>query len=111
MSLRPNNHPTDSRLAVLGARLIAAAFSDYRRRFGKDLLMVGGIDKRVLAKGPAEIAAEIDRVRPLIEQGGYIPMPDHLIPPDVSWSDYVYYLKGMAQVSVALGAAMSREKQ
>jgi isocitrate dehydrogenase kinase/phosphatase len=33
MSPRPNSRPTDSRLAVLGARLIAAAFSDYRRRF------------------------------------------------------------------------------
>ena len=80
-----------------------ADVNDYRRRFGKDMLMIGGIDKRELAKGHAEIDAEIDRVRPLIEQGGYIPLPDHLIPPDVSWSNYVYYLTRMTQLSAELG--------
>jgi hypothetical protein len=32
----------------------------------------------------------------LVEEGGYIPEPDHGIPPDVSWSsfcEYMTYLK------------------
>ena len=65
----------------------------YRKEYGKDLLMIGGVDKRELAKGKADIRAELDRVRPLIEEGGYVPMTDHLIPPDVSLDNYKFYLQ------------------
>ena len=40
--------------------------------------------------------AEVDRVMPLIEEGGYIPELDHSVPPGVSWAnfcDYIGYLK------------------
>jgi uroporphyrinogen-III decarboxylase len=69
---------------------------EVRRRFGRDLAMIGGIDKRAIARGTAAIHREIDRVMPLVEQGGYLPELDHGVPPDVSWPDfqeYVRYLK------------------
>ena len=56
----------------------------------------GGFFKRVLAKGGAVMRAEVDRVMPLVEQGGYPPEIDHSVPPDVSWAnfcDYIGYLK------------------
>jgi uroporphyrinogen decarboxylase len=28
---------------------------------------------------------------PLIEEGGFIPTVDHLVPPDVSWDNFRYY--------------------
>lgn len=62
-----------------------------RRRFGRDLRMWFGIDKRALAKGRCEIDAELERVRPLVEEGGYIPGLDHGVPPDVPFSNYCYY--------------------
>lgn len=62
-----------------------------RREYGNRLVMMGGIDKRALAKGEAEIEAEIKRVWPVVESGGYIPHADHWIPPDVSWGNFCYY--------------------
>jgi uroporphyrinogen decarboxylase len=67
-----------------------------RRQYGKRLGIMGGLDKRVLAKGGPVMRAEVDRVMPLIEEGGYIPELDHSVPPGVSWAnfcDYIGYLK------------------
>lgn len=68
--------------------------NDYRRRF-PDLALMGGIDKRALAKGPAEIDAELDRVWPAVATGRYIPDLDHLVPDDVSWDNYLYYARAL----------------
>jgi uroporphyrinogen decarboxylase len=57
---------------------------------------MGGLDKRVLKEGGDVMRREVDRVMPLVEQGGYIPELDHSVPPDVSWKnfcDYIEYLK------------------
>ncbi len=64
--------------------------NEFRRRW-PDLGVMGGIDKRALAVGPAAIDAELDRVWPAVEAGRYIPDLDHLVPSDVSWSNYAYY--------------------
>ena len=69
-----------------------------RKKFGRELRMFGGFDKRILAAGKKQIRAELERLRPLIEDGGYIPGIDHGTPPDVSWVNaccYVETLKGM----------------
>lgn len=66
---------------------------DVRKKFGKDICMVGGVDKRELAKGRAEIEAEVYRLAPLIEEGGFIPTVDHAVPPDVSLENFRYYLE------------------
>lgn len=63
----------------------------WREEFGLDLRLRGGIDKRALALGREAIDAELARIRPLLDQGGYIPHLDHLVPPDVSYDDYCYY--------------------
>jgi len=62
-----------------------------RREYGKRLVMMGGIDKRALAKGKPEIEKEMRRVWPVVESGGYIPHADHWIPPDVSWDNLCHY--------------------
>ena len=69
-----------------------------RRRYGRHLRLWGGVDKRALAHGPAAIDAELERVRPLIADGGYIPHTDHSIPPDVSYADFLYYTRRIAEV-------------
>ena len=65
---------------------------ELRRRFGKDLRLWGGVDKRVLPRGPAAIRAHLRELIPLIEEGGYIPTIDHTVPPDVSWDNFRYYM-------------------
>ena len=63
----------------------------YRREYGKDLLMTGGIDKRALAQGRAAVDRELETRIPLALEGGYIPTVDHAIPPDVSYDNFYYY--------------------
>jgi uroporphyrinogen decarboxylase len=68
---------------------------EIRRQYGRNLVIMGGIDKRVLVPGGAVMRREVDRVMPLVEEGGYIPELDHSVPPDVSWGnfcEYVHYL-------------------
>lgn len=64
----------------------------FRKDYGKDLLMIGGFNKKVLARTPAEITQEIERLSPLVEEGGFIPLPDHRVPPDVPYKNYLHYI-------------------
>ena len=64
-----------------------------RRRFGRELRMVGGFNKLALEKGRAAIDAEIERRLPIMRDGGFLLMPDHLITPGVPLADYTYYLE------------------
>jgi hypothetical protein len=69
---------------------------DFRRKFGRNMAYRGGVDKRAMAKGGKAIEAEIRRLEPVIRDGGYIPGCDHGIPPDVSWPNFVHYVKLLA---------------
>ena len=60
--------------------------------YGKDLRIMGGVDKMELAKGPDAIKAYLESVVPAVERGGYIPFCDHRCPPNVKPEDYMYYL-------------------
>ena len=64
-----------------------------RERFGRKVLFVGGVDKLALIAGGKAIDRELERLTPLLEEGGYIPMVDHRCPPEVSYQTYLYYLK------------------
>lgn len=70
----------------------------YRQQYGKELLMMGGFDKHVLQKGPTEIEAEVRRLAPLVEEGGYIGFCDHRVPPDVKLQDYIFYLEKVREI-------------
>jgi hypothetical protein len=63
-----------------------------RRKYGKNLIIQGAIDKRALAQGREAIEREVlAKVPWLCLQGGYFPQVDHLVPPDVSLENYTYY--------------------
>ena len=68
-----------------------ASIAPWREKYGKELRGVGGMNKNVFAKDKAAIDEEIKRLKPLIELGGYIPCPDHRIPPDAKWDLVKYY--------------------
>ncbi|MBN1311795.1 MAG: hypothetical protein JXB30_10270 [Anaerolineae bacterium] len=70
----------------------------YRRKYGKDLLMMGGFDKHILAQSKEDIEREVYRLAPLVEEGGFIPFCDHRIPPDVSLENYLFYLEKAREV-------------
>jgi hypothetical protein len=59
-----------------------------------DLVMKGGIDKRVLATTKAEIDAMVERIIPAMRaRGGYMPTCDHGVPMEVSLENYRHYRK------------------
>lgn len=60
--------------------------------YGKDLRIMGGVDKIELGKGKEAIKAYLETLVPLVERGGYIPFCDHRCPPNVKPEDYIYYL-------------------
>ena len=59
----------------------------------------GGFDKRAIAKGPEAIDKELARIKPVIDDGGFIPGCDHGIPHDISWQNFLYYTKRLAQAT------------
>ncbi len=65
----------------------------WRQEFGMDLRLRGGIAKAPLVEGGKAIDRELERIRPLLEQGGYIPHLDHLVPPDIPYAHYCEYLE------------------
>jgi len=65
------------------------------RREHRELALMGGIDKRALAKGAGAIDAELARIRPALDTGRYIPALDHLVPDDVSWDNYSHYARAL----------------
>lgn len=57
-----------------------------------DLVISGGIDKRILAKTKADIDSEVKRILPAMrKRGGYIPTCDHDVPAEVPYENYVHF--------------------
>ena len=72
-----------------------ASIQPWREKYGKDLFGVGGMDKRVFAHDRAAVDAEIQRLKKLVDLGGYIPCPDHRIAPDAKFELVQYYCELM----------------
>jgi uroporphyrinogen decarboxylase len=65
---------------------------ELRKRFGKSISFIGGIDKRKIAKGGNDLKEEMERIIPfMLKDGGYIPSCDHGVPPDISWRNFLEY--------------------
>ena len=63
------------------------------------LIMMGGIDKRVLAQGKEAIDQHLEYIIPaMLKRGGYIPTCDHGVPDDVSYENYMYYRKRICEL-------------
>lgn len=75
-----------------------ASIQPWRERYGKELRGVGGMNKTVFARDFAAVDAEIERLKPLVELGGFIPCPDHRIAPDAKFENVRYYCERMRKV-------------
>lgn len=83
----------DAGVNMLGPYEVAAGMDVVEvRRCYPSLVIVGGIDKREIAKGRASIEQEVRRrAVPLRDGGGYIPTLDHSTIPELSLDDYRLY--------------------
>jgi hypothetical protein len=70
---------------------------DYRREY-PSLCIMGGISKLEIAKGREAIDGELERLREVFDIGtGFIPALDHLVPPEVSYADFKYFVRQLRQ--------------
>jgi uroporphyrinogen decarboxylase len=70
----------------------AMDYRDIRREFGRDLRLIGGIDLDALRHDKDAIRRELEeKVPPLLADGGYVPLADGRVRPDVPFENYLYY--------------------
>lgn len=75
-----------------------ASIQPWRAQYGRELRGVGGMDKRVFARDKAAVDAELERLRALVDLGGYLPCPDHRIAPDAEFGLVAYYCERFRQI-------------
>ncbi len=75
-----------------------ANIAPWREQYGRGLRGVGGANKVMLARDYAAVDVEVERLRVLVDLGGYIPCFDHRIPPDAIWENVQYYTDRMHKV-------------
>ena len=75
-----------------------ADIAPWREKYGRELRGVGGMNKHVLSHDKAAVDAEIERLKPLVELGGFLPCPDHRLPLDNKWELVQYYCDRMKRV-------------
>ncbi len=68
------------------------------------LRLTGGMDKMALSRGKEAIDAEVSKITPLVERGGFFPTIDHKVPPEVSLEAYRYYLRKKAERLIVKGS-------
>ena len=72
-----------------------ASIKPWRERYGRELRGVGGMNKNAFARDRAAVDAEVERLKPLVALGGYLPCPDHRIAPDAEYDLVRYYCDRM----------------
>jgi len=63
-----------------------------RDEYGKKLAFIGNIDKRIIAGDEEAIRKEVEYKLSIVDEGGYIPSFDHIVPSNVSFDNYSYYI-------------------
>lgn len=64
-----------------------------REQYGHRMTWRGGVNKFVLLEGRQAIDRELDRIAPVLRDGGYIPQLDHQVPVGVTYQDFSYYME------------------
>lgn len=72
-----------------------------RRAFGPALLLGGNIPKEAVIAGPEAIDREIDRLMPLIEEGGFLPALDDMASPDMPFAHYRHMIERLQAIRLS----------
>lgn len=75
-------------------------FEPARKKFGKGMLGVGGMDKTALRKDKAAVDAELERMKRLASMGGFIPCPDHRLMPGTKYDLVCYYAEQIKNIRI-----------
>jgi hypothetical protein len=78
----------------------AMDYRSLRKEFGRKVRLIGGIDLDVLREGKEAIRFEVEeKVPPLLEQGGYVPLLDGRLRVDIPFENYVYYRQLLEEIT------------
>ena len=75
-----------------------ASIEPWREKYGRELRGVGGMNKTVFARDKKAVEQEVERLKRLIDLGGFIPCPDHRIAPDAKFELVQYYCELMRKL-------------
>ena len=77
----------------------AMDYRNLREEYGRELRLIGGIDLDALRWGKADIKKELfTKVPPLLDSGGYVPLADGRVRPDMPLENYIYYRKLLYEI-------------
>jgi hypothetical protein len=71
---------------------------ELRKKYGKDLKMMGGVDKNVIPLGEEAIREHLEGLKSAVDEGGYLPIPDHRIAPECSYNQFLTYIRVFNEV-------------
>ena len=64
-----------------------------RRKFGRKLRIFGAVDKHFIYGPEENLRQHLQSLKPCVDEGGFIPIPDHRIPPQVSYRQMLRYVE------------------
>jgi len=71
-----------------------------RKKYGKDIILGGNIDKRAFIKGKDALREEVmAKVPYLVKTGAFFPGIDHQVPPDVSFENFRYFIDLLREIN------------
>jgi len=73
---------------------------DLRRQFGRELRLAGNIAKEAVIAGPEAMDREIERLMPLIREGGFLPALDDMASPDMPFAHYRYMIERLQGIEL-----------
>ena len=75
-------------------------FEPARKKYGKQVLGVGGMDKTALRVDKTAVDKEIERMKRLASLGGFIPCPDHRLMPGTKFELVQYYAEEIKKITI-----------
>lgn len=79
-------------------------------QYGREIVLWGNVDKRALIAGRSAIDAELARLAPVVQRGGFLPLVDHGVPDDVPLANYLYYLERRRAMTGCSGTRNTRNR-
>ena len=77
-----------------------ASIAPWREKYGRELRGVGGMNKTVFARDKKAVEQEVERLKPLMDLGGFIPCPDHRLMPGTKFELVQYYAEEIKKITV-----------
>ena len=75
-------------------------FEPARKKFGKEMRGVGGMNKVAFREDKAAVDKEIERMKRLASMGGFIPCPDHRLMPGSKFELVQYYAEEIKKIKI-----------